>query len=222
MGAGIVSRDQRLTEEQMAEAEDYLTPNNAAMLLIDHQVGLLTCVRTMDPVNLKNNIIALAKLAKIFKLPVVLTTSGVSATPNGPLLPELVQMFPENEIIDRTLVNSWHDPVFVKAVEKTGRKKLIMAGISTDVCLAFPAISAVKAGYDVYGVIDASATWDPVTEHAAMMRMNNAGVKVVNWVAAAAELQRDWALPTAAEFGMHLGTAMGGYSLLAQYYYSRQ
>jgi nicotinamidase-related amidase len=206
----------------MAVAEDLLTPGNAAILLIDHQVGLLNCVRTMDPVNLKNNIIALAKLGKIFNLPVVLTTSGVNATPNGPLLAELVQMFPDNEVIDRTHVNSWHDPVFVKAVEKTGRKKLIMAGISTDVCLAFPAISAVKAGYDVYAVIDASATWDPVTEHAAMLRMSAAGVKVVNWVAAAAELQRDWALPTAGEFGMHLGTAMGSYSLLAQYYYSRQ
>jgi nicotinamidase-related amidase len=208
-------------EETVAATEDLLTPENAALLLIDHQVGLLTCVRTMDSLNLKNNIIALAKLAKIFKLPVVLTTSGANVTPNGPLLPELVSMFPENEIIDRTLVNSWHDPVFVKAVEKTGRKKLIMAAISTDVCLAFPAISAAKAGYDVYAVVDASATWDHVVEHAAMMRMNNAGVKVVGWVAAAAELQRDWALPTAGEFGMHLGTAMGGYSLLAQYYFSR-
>lgn len=205
-----------------ATQADILTPGNAALLLIDHQVGLLTCVRTMDPVNLKNNIIALAKLARIFDLPVVLTTSGASATPNGPLMPELVQMFPDNGIIDRTLVNSWDDPAFVKAVEKTGRKKVIMAGISTDVCLAFPAISAVKAGYDVYAVIDASATWDSVIEQAAMLRMSAAGVKVVNWVAAAAELQRDWALPTAGEFGMHLGTAMGGYSLLAQYYASRQ
>lgn len=200
---------------------DILTPDNAAMLLIDHQVGLLTCVRTIDPVNLKNNVLALAKLAKIFNLPVVLTTSGAKATPNGPLMPELVEMFPGNEIIDRTLINSWHDPAFVGAVQRTGRKKLIMAAISTDVCLTFPAISAVKAGYDVYAVVDASGTWDSLSEKAALMRMSNAGVNIMGWVATAAELQTDWARPTAAEFGMHLGTAMGGYSLLAQYYYNR-
>ena len=206
----------------MSQDELGLTKDNAAMLLIDHQVGLLTCVDTIDPTNLKNNILALAKLSKIFDLPTVLTTSGATATPNGPLMPELVEMFPQNEIIDRTLINCWHDPAFVSAVEQTGRKKLIMAAISTDVCLAFPAISAVKAGYDVYAVVDASGTWDSLSETAAITRMAHAGVNIVGWVAAAAELQADWARPTANEFGMHLGTAMGGYSLLAQYYYSQQ
>lgn len=199
-----------------------LTPQNAALLLIDHQIGLLQVVRTLDILTLKNNIVSLAKLAKIFKLPVILTTSGVKATPNGPLMPELIEMFPGNEIIDRTLVNSWDDPVFVKAVERTGRKKLIMAAISTDVCLAFPAISAAKAGYDVYAVLDASATWDSLTEQAAMMRMNNAGVTLVGWMAIGAELQADWARPTGEVFGQHLGSAFPNYALLAQYYYAQQ
>lgn len=205
----------------MSTSHDVLTPDNAAMLLIDHQVGLLQCVRTQDPVNLKNNILALAKLAKIFNFPVVLTSSGAKVTPNGPLMPELVEMFPGNEVIDRTLVNAWHDPAFVGAVERTGRKKLIMAAISTDVCLTFPALSAVKAGYDVYAVVDASGTWDSLSEQAALLRMSSAGVTTIGWVAVAAELQTDWARPTAGAFGQHLGTAMGGYSLLAQYFYSR-
>lgn len=190
----------------MSDSEDRLSPDNAAILFIDHQTGLLSNVQTMEPTLLKNNTLALAALAKVYDLPVILTTSD-RAGPNGPLLPELAEGNPEVEVINRTLINAWDDDVFVEAVKRTGRTKLIMAGIVTDVCLAFPAIAAVKAGFDVYAVVDASGSWSKLLEDAAMHRMSQAGVITTNWAAIAAELQRDWALPT--------GQALGG--VFAQY-----
>ena len=184
----------------MSDTDDRLSPDNAVLLLVDHQTGLLSNVQTIDPVVLKNNTVALAELAKVYDLPVILTTSDATG-PNGPLMPELVQSYPDVEVINRTLINAWDDEAFVAAVKNTGRTKLIMAGIVTDVCLAFPAIAAVKAGYTVYGVMDASGTWNKLIEEAAMHRMAQAGVVTTNWVAVAAELQRDWALPTGPKLG---------------------
>ncbi len=184
----------------MAHTDDRLTPENAALLLIDHQTGLLSNVQTLDPVVLKTNTLALAELARVYDLPVVLTSSDATG-PNGPLMPELVQGFPNVNVINRTLINAWDDNAFVSAVEETGCNMLIMAGIVTDVCLAFPAIDAVRAGYGVYAVMDASGTWNRLIEEAAMHRMVQAGVVTTNWVAVAAELQRDWALPTGAKLG---------------------
>lgn len=192
-----------MTVEHPAESRFYeqLTPENAAMLLIDHQVGtLLFGISDIDPVNLKNNALYLAEVAKLFNLPTILTTSNPNG-PNGPLFPELIQSLPEVPIIDRVIINAWNDPAFVAAVEKTNRKKLIMAGVTTDVCLAFPAISAVGAGYDVYAVIDASGTWNETAQRAAIARMSQAGVKCVNTIAVAAELQKDWTLPSAPGMG---------------------
>jgi nicotinamidase-related amidase len=194
-----------------------LTPSNAAMLLIDHQVGtMLFGVTDIDPVNLKNNALYLAEIAKLFNLPTVLTTSNPNG-PNGPLFPELIQALPDAPIVDRLIINAWNDPNFVAAVEQTGRKKLIMAGVTTDVCLAFPAISAAGAGYDVYAVIDASGTWNTTSQAAAIARMTQAGVKCVNTIAIAAELQRDWSLPTAPGMGQifadrlpHFGYILAG------------
>lgn len=188
-----------------------LTPDNAALLLIDMQTGLMLGVTTSAAIALKNNILGLAQVGKVFGLPTLLTTSAADG-PNGPYLPEVVAMFPGQEVLNRTLVNAWDDKAFVEAVEKTGRKKLIMAGITTDVCVQFPAISAVAAGYDVYAVVDASGSFNPQTEMAAMLRMTQAGVKVVGWTSVAAELQRDWSLPIAQEAGKVLGqylTPMG-------------
>ncbi|MGG6262989.1 isochorismatase family protein [Leptolyngbya sp. AN03gr2] len=180
---------------------EQLTPSNAAMLLIDHQVGtMLFGVTDIDPVNLKNNALYLAEVAKLFNLPTILTTSNPNGA-NGPLFPELIQALPGVPIVDRVIINAWNDPAFVQAVEQTGRRKLIMAGVTTDVCLAFPAISAVGAGYDVYAVIDASGTWNTTTQAAAIARMTQAGVKCVNTIAIAAELQKDWTLPTAPGMG---------------------
>lgn len=111
-----------------------LTPDNAALLLIDMQTGLMLGVTTSAAIALKNNILGLAQVGKTFKLPTLLTTSAADG-PNGPYMPEVVAMFPGQEVLNRTLVNAWDDPTFVAAVEKTGRKKLIMAGITTDVCV---------------------------------------------------------------------------------------
>ncbi len=187
----------------MTDAKFYeqLTPQNAAMLLIDHQVGTMSLgITDIDPVNLKNNTLYLAEAAKLFNLPTLLTTSNPDG-PNGPLFAELVQSLPNVPIINRVIINAWNDPNFVRAVEQMNRPKLIMAGVTTDVCLAFPAISAVGAGYDVYAVIDASGTWNMTTQQAAIARMSQAGVKCVNTIAVAAELQKDWTLPTAPGMG---------------------
>jgi len=123
-------------------------------------------------------------------------------------------MFPDVEIIDRSLINAWDDKNFLNAVVKTGRKKLLMAGISTDVCLTFPAISAIAEGYDVYGILDASGTWSPLMEQSAMMRMAQAGVKLISWFAVSAELQRDWALPTGASLLQLYSQNFADYSCL--------
>lgn len=159
-----------------------LTPDNAALLLIDMQTGLLLAVTTSPAIELKNNILALAQLGKTYNLPTLLTTSTATG-PNGPYMPEVLAMFPGQEVQNRTLVNAWDDPRFVAAVEKTGRKKLIIAGITTNVCLQFPALSAVQAGYDVYAIVDASGCFNALAETAAMLRMTQAGVKVTDWSA---------------------------------------
>ncbi len=180
---------------------EQLTPDNATMLLIDHQVGTMAFgITDLDSVNLKNNALWLAEAAKIFQLPTILTTSNPDGA-NGPLFPELIEMLPDAPIIDRVIINAWDDPNFVAKVKETGRTKLIMAGVTTDVCLTFPAISAVKDGYDVYAVMDASGTVNQQAMFAAMFRMSQAGVKIANANMVIAELQKDWSLPTAPKTG---------------------
>lgn len=176
-----------------------ITPENSALVLIDHQVGILSTIKTIEPDILKSNVLALVKLAKTYNIPVVLTTNR-STGPNGVLIEEFLEMLPHVQVIDRIEINAWDDKNFVELVEKTDRNKLLMAGIITDVCLAFPALAAVEAGYDVYGILDASGTWNHLIEQAAMMRMAQAGVKLTNWVAIAAELQRNFTLPVENRF----------------------
>src|SRR5687768_14518900 len=127
-----------------------LDRDNAAVLLVDHQAGLLSLVRDIDPDKFKNNVLALADAAKFFNLPTILTTSFESG-PNGPLMPELKEMFPDAPYIARPgQINAWDNEDFVAAIEKTGRKQLILAGVVTDVCVAFPALSALAEGYQVF------------------------------------------------------------------------
>ena len=192
---------------------EQLTPDNCAMLLIDHQAGLFLGVQSMDQQVLKNNVIALAKTAKVFNLPTVLFTSSAQG-PNGPTIPEVVELFPDHEIHNRSPINLWNDPKCRTAVEQTGRKKLIMAAITTDVCLAFPALSALKAGYDVYAVIDASGTWSQAAELASMMRLTQAGAIVTNWIAMAAELKHDEERETSPAMNKAFGEHMGLYDFL--------
>jgi nicotinamidase-related amidase len=167
-----------------------LTPDNAAVILIDHQTGLLQFLPSIEPTVLKNNILGLAKTARAFNLPVVMGTSW-AAGPNGPTMPELRTILPDVEPIERPYVNFWNDPTSKAAVEATGRKKLIIAGLATEVCVAFPAIAAVQEGYDVYAVIDASADWNPLVQQVTAMRLASAGVVVTTWVAVLAELARN-------------------------------
>ncbi|WP_019506191.1 hydrolase [Pleurocapsa sp. PCC 7319] len=192
---------------------DQLTPDNCAMLLIDHQAGLFLGVKSIDQQILKNNVIGLAKTAKVFNLPTVLFTSSAKG-PNGPTIPEIKELFPEHKIYDRSPINLWNDPECLQAVKDTNRKKLIMAAITTDVCLAFPALAAIKAGYDVYAVIDASGTWTAQAELATVMRLTQAGVIMTNWIAVAAELKHDEDRKTSAGMNRAFGEHMGLYDFL--------
>lgn len=164
----------------------------ASVLLVDHQTGLLSLVRDQDPDKFKNNVLALADLAKYFNLPTILTTSFENG-PNGPLVPELKQTFPDAPYIARPgNINAWDNEDFVKAVKATGKKQLIIAGVVTEVCVAFPALSALEEGYEVFVITDASGTFNAITRDAAWDRMSQAGAQLMSWFGAACELHRDW------------------------------
>ncbi|MFL1464035.1 isochorismate family cysteine hydrolase YcaC [Roseococcus sp. DSY-14] len=177
----------------MADLYNRLSGDNAAVLLVDHQTGLISgLVRDHTPDEFAQNVGALADTARFFDLPVVMTTSFENG-PNGPILPELREKFPDAPLIARPgQINAWDNEEFVKAVEATGRRQLIIAGVVTEVCVAFPALAAVKAGYEVFVVTDASGTFSPAVRDAAWHRMAQAGVQLVSWFAVAGELQRDW------------------------------
>lgn len=192
---------------------EHLTPDNAVIIMLDQQTGLMSAVQSQAMSLLKNNVIALAEIAKQMSIPVILTTS-FSDGPNGPILKELTEMFPKEPVLNRTLVNAWMDKDFRNAIDKTGRKKLIIAGITTDVCVAFPAIDAVGDGYDVHAVVDCSGTWSDLAETASMMRMAQAGVRM-NWVAVAGELLRDWKdQPVGPQIAQIFNERLQGYSYL--------
>ena len=151
-----------------------LDKSDAAVLLVDHQSGLCNIVGDFSPDDFKNSVLALADLAKYFKLPTILTTSFEDG-PNGPLVPELKELFPEAPYIARPgNINAWDNEDFVKAVKATGKKQLILAGVVTEVCVAFPALSAIEAGYEVFVVTDASGTFNQTTRLAAWSRMEAA------------------------------------------------
>lgn len=169
-----------------------LDKNDAAVLMVDHQAGLLSLVRDIDPDKFKNNVLALADSPKYFDLPTILTTSFEDG-PNGPLVPELKELFPEAPYIARPgQINAWDNEDFVAAVKATGKKQLIVAGVVTEVCVAFPVLSAIEEGYDVFVVTDASGTFNPITRDAAWDRMSAAGAQMTSWFGMACELHRDW------------------------------
>lgn len=169
-----------------------LVKEDAACLLIDHQSGLISLVQDFSPAEFKNNVLALTACAKYFNLPTILTTSFEHG-PNGPLVPEIKELFPNAPYVARPgNINAWDNEDFVKAVKNTGKKQLIIAGVVTEVCVAFPALSAIEAGYEVFVVTDASGTFNDVTRHSAWARMSQGGVQLINWFGAACELHRDW------------------------------
>ena len=169
-----------------------LDKENAAVLLVDHQTGLLSLVRDIDPDKFKNNVLALAAAAKYFNLPTILTTSFEDG-PNGPLVPELKEMFPDAPYIARPgQINAWDNEDFVKAVKATGKKQLIIAGVVTEVCVAFPTLSALAEDFDVFVVTDASGTFNHLTRDSAWDRMSQAGAQLMTWFGTSCELHRDW------------------------------
>ncbi len=175
-------------------AQDYvrLDKDNAAVLLVDHQAGLLSLVRDIDPDKFKNNVLAVANAAKYFNLPTILTTSFETG-PNGPLVPELKEIHPDAPFIPRPgQINAWDNEDFVKAVKATGKKQLIIAGVVTEVCVAFPALSALAEGFEVFVITDASGTFNELTRDAAWDRMAKAGAQLMTWFGMACELHRDW------------------------------
>jgi nicotinamidase-related amidase len=169
-----------------------LTPENAALVVIDYQPSQIQAVRSMDHDLLLDNIVSVARLAKVFDLPVVLSTVNV-ANGQGHTLPELKAVLSDSQEIDRTQINSWEDIEFRRAVETTGRKKLVMTALWTEVCLAFPAFDALREGFEVYPVVDAVGGTSPEAHRAGLERIVQAGAQPISWVSLACELQRDWA-----------------------------
>ncbi|MBC2901594.1 isochorismatase family protein [Streptomyces cupreus] len=174
-----------------------LSRQDAVLLLVDHQIGLLTGVRDIDVAELKHNVVGLAKAARTLEVPIVATTTAAESM-WGPLVPELAEVLPpELEIIDRSTVNAWHEPRVREAVEATRRQKIIIAGVSTEVCVAFPAIAATAAGYTVFAPVDASGTFSETKRAAGLLRMHQAGVILTDYATAAVEMLEDNASPLA-------------------------
>lgn len=169
-----------------------LSKEDAAVLLVDHQSGLISLVQDHGPAEFKDNVLALADVARFFELPTILTTSFEDG-PNGPIVPELKERFPDAPFIARPgQINAWDNEEFVQAVKDTGRRQLIIAGVVTDVCVSFPTLSALEAGYEVFVVVDASGTFNKTVRDAALTRMSLAGAQMMNWFGVACELHRDW------------------------------
>jgi nicotinamidase-related amidase len=172
--------------------DSLLTPQNAALLIIDYQPVQVASVASMDRRALVENIIAVAKTAMLYRLPVVLSTVNVKTGKNQPTIAQLGQVLGDVPSLDRTQINGWEDGDFVAAVKATDRKKLIMTALWTEACLTFPALDAMRAGYEVYPVVDAVGGTSVEAHRAGLDRITRAGAQPVSWVALLCELQRDW------------------------------
>lgn len=182
-----------MTSEQRRDptTDHLITPQNAALLVIDYQPRQIEAMTSMDRELLLDNIVSVARLATTFALPVVLSTVNV-ANGQGPTLPELKAALPDVSELDRTTMNAWEDLEFRRAVEATGRKKLIMTALWTEICLSFPALDTLREGFEVYPVVDAVGGTSLEAHRAGLERIVRAGAQPVSWVALAGELQRDW------------------------------
>lgn len=169
-----------------------LAPGNAALILIDYQPPQVSTVESIDRRALVNNIVAVAKSAKLYGLPIILSTVNVSNGVNEDTIPELREVLTGVKAIDRSSINSWEDQDFVDAVKATGCKKLIMCALWTEACLLFPALDALNEGYEVYPVTDAVGGTSPEAHRAALERMVRAGAQPTTWNSLHCELQRDW------------------------------
>jgi len=185
----------------MADTNKWMiNPNDAVLLLVDHQSGLFQLVRDIDLPTLRAHVTALAKVAHLAKIP-TFTTASVPDGPNGPLIPEIHQYNPEAVYIARTgQINAWDNPKWVEAIEKTKRKTLLIAGTLTSVCMAFPTLSALVAGYKVFCIIDASGNWSKMATDITAARVVQAGAIPVDTYAVLAELMSTWNRPDAMDF----------------------
>jgi nicotinamidase-related amidase len=174
-------------------SDHFLTPQNAAFLLIDYQPQQLSGVRSMDQALLVKNAVSTVRLIKTFGIPVVHSTVNVASGREQPTLPELAGLLADDKPVDRTTINSWEDIEFVQAVHATGRRKLIFCALWTEMCMAFAALDALREGYEVYPVVDAIGGTSPEAHRAGLDRVMQAGAQPVSWVSLAVGLQRDWA-----------------------------
>jgi nicotinamidase-related amidase len=170
-----------------------LTPENAALLVIDYQPSQFSAVHSIDQDLLLQNIASTVKTAKAFGMPIVHSTINVATGRGKPTVPELAKLLEDYTPIDRTSTNAWEDADFLAAVRATGRRKLILCALWTEICMAFPALDAMREGYDVYPVVDAIGGTSEEAHSAGLERVVQAGAQPVTWVALAVELQRDWA-----------------------------
>jgi len=190
--------------------EDHLlTPQNAALVLIDYQDAQINSIPE-DPENYIPNVVALAKVGRLFGLPVVLSVVNHGNGVNGDTIPQLREQLPDVAAYDRTSINAWEDADFVATVRATGRKKLIVGALWTEVCLAFPVLDALKEGFEVYPVVDAVAGTSPVAHEWALQRMLQAGAHPVSWISVMCELQRDWNRTATAQGMIKIALERGG------------
>jgi len=202
------------------EYYETITQENSALVIVDHQIGLYTGVRDIPTDELKHNIVGLVTAIKVFGIPIIITTTTESMW--GPMIPELQELLKEVPIIERTTVNAWDDQRVANAINNTGRKKLIMTGITTDVCLAFPAITAAGKGYDVYAVIDASGAFTIKQGELGVTRMVQAGVKTVGYSNVVVEMLKDNANPLAFEVYSGLDMPFAGLVYGLNQYFSKK
>jgi nicotinamidase-related amidase len=174
-------------------ADHLITPQNAAFVFIDYQPEQLAAVRSMDHELLLKNAVSTVRTVKTFGVPVVHSTVNVASGQVEPTLPELAELLEDDPPLDRTTVNSWEDTEFVQAVRVTGRRKLVLCALWTEVCMAFSALDALREGYEVYPVVDAIGGTSPEAHRAGLERVVQAGAQPISWVSLACELQRDWA-----------------------------
>jgi nicotinamidase-related amidase len=173
-------------------SDHLLTPENAAFLFIDYQPSQLAGVRSMDQTLLVKNAVSTVQTIKTFGIPVVHSTVNVATGRGGPTLPGLAELLTDDKPLDRTTVNSWEDLEFVQGVHATGRRKLVICALWTEICMAFTALDALREGYEVYPVVDAIGGTSPEAHRAGLERVTQAGAQPVSWVSLACELQRDW------------------------------
>jgi nicotinamidase-related amidase len=183
--AGSVIRD--------PAGDHLLTPQNAALFVVDYQPSQIAAVTSMDRDLLLENIVSTVKTAKAFGLPIIHSTINVATGRGKPTVPELAELLADDPPIDRTTTNAWEDAEFVAGVRATGRRKLIACALWTEICMTFPTLDALREGYDVYPVVDAIGGTSEEAHRAGLERVIQAGARPVGWVALAVELQRDWA-----------------------------